>query len=550
MKQGPNSDAVLQNAVTHHRAGRLKEAEAVYRDIVAQHPGHPDATHLLGLMAHQKGDPEEAVALIGQAIEANPGNPAYYSNLGNALRSLGRAGEAEAAYRRALDMAPDLLEVHSNLGNTLREQGRFDEAVESYGHALALNPDVAEPLGNLGAVLYGLGRIDEALEFLKRSLEINPEFVESLCNLGHVHKELGMPEEAAKSYHQALEMREDFAEAHTGLGNLFQEQGHMAEAVACFEKARAAAPDDQQKERDLRRAMSRMVPSWHLPMLADETRNEAYCKAIEKAVVPGMRVLDIGTGSGLLAMMAARAGAEHVTACEVSAPLAEAARCIVADNGLADAITVINKKSTKLEIGVDMEAPVDLVISEILDAGLIGEGMLPTMRHALGLLVTKDSVVIPRSATLHGMLVSIPGRTAVNPITEVCGFDLSAFNRFRSPLDYQSLNLAHEEHRPMSEVFEGVTFDFRDPPSTASSSDPHMAPLQITATADGAVDAVAFWFDLALDDEITVSSRPGGELVHWGQAVQFFDDTLMVKKGGTVDLMLVHSDTEICFMLP
>ena len=188
----------------------------------------------------------------------------------------------------------------------------------------------------------------------------------------------------------------------------------------------------------LRRALSRQLPPWHFPMLADTVRNDTFERAIAKVVEPSSRVLDIGTGSGLLALMAARAGAARVTACKMSNPLAEAARQIVADNSLADRITVINKKSTQLKVGDDMEDRANLLVSEILDAGLIGEGMIPAMRHALQNLITPDGKVIPGSADVFAMLVALPRLRSVNPVREISGFDLSVFDRFRNPHEYKA----------------------------------------------------------------------------------------------------------------
>ena len=94
-----------------------------------------------------------------------------------------------------------------------------------------------------------------------------------------------------------------------------------------------------------------------------------------------------------------------------------------------------------------------------------------------------------------------------------------------------------------------MTFDFRDPPPAAPRSHPHEIMLDAEAIADGMVHAIAFWFDLHLDDEITLSTRPGGDLSHWNQAVQFFDDDMAVKPGQTVPVKMCYSDLGIRFAL-
>src|SRR6185295_4213946 len=86
---------VLQAALAHHQAGRLREAEALYRELLAAEPGNSDALHLLGVAAHQLGRHDEAIVLIEKAIAADASRPEFHNNLGEALRALGRAPDAE-----------------------------------------------------------------------------------------------------------------------------------------------------------------------------------------------------------------------------------------------------------------------------------------------------------------------------------------------------------------------------------------------------------------------------------------------------------------------
>src|SRR5579871_683207 len=118
----------LQLGLERHQAGRLAEAEACYRQVLALHPEHPEALHLLGLIAHQAGQHGPAVALIRQAIARDRSNAGYYSDLGAVLKQLGHLEDAATALREAIRIKPDLVEAHSNLGAVLRELGKLDEA--------------------------------------------------------------------------------------------------------------------------------------------------------------------------------------------------------------------------------------------------------------------------------------------------------------------------------------------------------------------------------------------------------------------------------------
>jgi tetratricopeptide (TPR) repeat protein len=94
-------------ALERHQAGRLADAEALYRQILAAQPDHADARHYLGVIAHQIGRDDLAVSWIRQSVVLNPNNPAAYSNLGVACRAMGQLDEAMAAFRRAVELTPD-----------------------------------------------------------------------------------------------------------------------------------------------------------------------------------------------------------------------------------------------------------------------------------------------------------------------------------------------------------------------------------------------------------------------------------------------------------
>jgi hypothetical protein len=189
-------------------------------------------------------------------------------------------------------------------------------------------------------------------------------------------------------------------------------------------------------------------------------------------------------------MMAARAGAQRVIACEAITPLAQMAARIIARNGYADRIAVVAKRSTELTLGHDLPEPADLLISEILDAGLLGEGVMRTFRHACAALITEDAAVIPAAATVWGVLVECPDLRRVNPITEISGFDLSEFDIFRNPVAHRQFAMAQEPHRVLSAAFEMARFDFRRLPTEERTQS-----VRIEAVADGTAQAVAFWFD-------------------------------------------------------
>uniref|UniRef100_A0A3Q4MAD1 Protein arginine N-methyltransferase 7 n=1 Tax=Neolamprologus brichardi TaxID=32507 RepID=A0A3Q4MAD1_NEOBR len=148
-------------------------------------------------------------------------------------------------------------------------------------------------------------------------------------------------------------------------------------------------------------------------MLHDHDRNKKYYEGIRAAVARvkarGERVvvLDIGTGTGLLSMMAITAGADFCYAVEVFKPMAEAAQCIVEKNGFSDKIKIINKHSTDVTVGPDgdMQVKANVLITELFDTELIGEGALPSYEHAHQNLMQERCEAVPHRATVYARLV-------------------------------------------------------------------------------------------------------------------------------------------------
>jgi len=152
-------------ALRHHQAGRLHEAERLYRQILVQQPEHADAMHLLGLIAHEVGRNDVAVDLIRQAIALNPNYAEAHSNLGIALKDKGQLDEAIAACRQAIALRPNLSEAHGNLAIALRNQGQLDEAIAACRRAIQIKPDDAQVhCWNLAILLLSMGRFAEGWE--------------------------------------------------------------------------------------------------------------------------------------------------------------------------------------------------------------------------------------------------------------------------------------------------------------------------------------------------------------------------------------------------
>jgi protein O-GlcNAc transferase len=170
-------------AAENHQAGKLRDAEAIYQQILVLQPKHAGAINGLGSIACQTGDFETGVDLIRRAVTLRPDYAAAYINLGNALSALGRWEEAIAAYLRAIDLDPRSARAYGNLGNACKDALQLDEAVASYESAIALEPGFSEAYSNLGNALSDKGQLDEAIAAYRRAIALHPDYVEAHSNL-------------------------------------------------------------------------------------------------------------------------------------------------------------------------------------------------------------------------------------------------------------------------------------------------------------------------------------------------------------------------------
>lgn len=580
----PESDvnALIAQGVAAMEAGRRKEAEAAFRKALAREPDNPKALRRLGVVVYMGGDFEDARGLLDLAISLAPDNADAYNNLGAILLDQGEVTEAETYFRRARDLDPNDADINFNLGLILLRRGNFVEARSSFETVIKARPDDADAHHNLGLtwrveggaagaraamaafrkavavdgdgcdsllelsiLLREDGCLTEALATSERVLQAGDEAGRSTYNHGAILYEFGRYDDAIRFFQRALTAETPDLRAHDALGRALAASGDINGAIRAFRRGLEALPDDHRIIRNLRDAYSRLVPSWYLPVVNDTGRNEAYREAIEKAVGPSDIVLSIGSGSGLLAMTAARAGARKVYGSEHLHSMAEMAQRIVARNGYEDIITVLPKQSTELAVGSDLTEPASVVVLENLDVTLIGEGVIPALRHATRHLMQPDAKVIPAAARVWGAVIEWPGERDINPVREISGFDFSEFDLFRNPNMHVPFDADRDIHRMLTEPFEIAAYDFRHPPDYSQADQVEV--LTLPAVETGTAHAVAVWFELDLDNEITFSTRDETNLNHWHRTAQFLDRDLPVRAREEFQLTVRRTDTRFCF---
>ena len=234
----------LEAAVAHHHAGRIGDAEAIYRQVLATDPENPDALHLLGVVALQRGNAQEAVDLASRSLANRPDDPNALNHLGEAYRMLGFLDEAKTCFEKTLALDSNYHQACNNLGNVYQAGGRLDIAMSWFQRALEISPDYADAHTNLGNALQESGHPEAAIACYQKALELRPEFPEASFNLANVYKSLRRYDEAIPRYQQVLESRPQFVDGHLALARSYQEVGARDEAITSFRNACELEPEN------------------------------------------------------------------------------------------------------------------------------------------------------------------------------------------------------------------------------------------------------------------------------------------------------------------
>ncbi|XP_077166899.1 protein arginine N-methyltransferase 7 [Paroedura picta] len=316
--------------------------------------------------------------------------------------------------------------------------------------------------------------------------------------------------------------------------------------------------------------------SCYADMLNDKDRNTKYfqgiCAAVDRVKARGEKavVLDIGTGTGLLSMMAVTAGADFCYAVEVFKPMAEAAVKIVAKNGLRDKIKIINKHSTEVTVGPDgdMQCRANILITELFDTELIGEGALPSYEHAHKYLVQEGCEAVPHRATVYAQLVESERMWSWNKLFPVCIQTEDGEKSIVSPpemegcpgapsvYDIQLNQVPLKDFTALSDVVTMFSVDFSKQVSRA----PSCFTVRLEPIRSGRAQVVLSWWDMDLDPEgsikctmapywVQTASKDPPWRDHWMQCVYFLPKEELVVRGQSVNLAAFRDDYSMWYKL-
>jgi type III protein arginine methyltransferase len=450
----------------------------------------------------------EATALLDRLAPHCGGRADYFRLRGHIAMRNRDAATALTALQRAAELAPRTALHQFELGEHYRLAGKPGEAIRLYRQALALEPGAAIVRITLAGTLALTGNVRAAIA------EVD----------------------------QAVAGAGDNLQALLAAALAYRDLKQVDAAIRALRRAQALRPGDLKIQAFLRELYTSQVRPWHFRMMNDAARNRAYDAAIRRAVGPDTHVLEIGTGSGLLAMMAARAGARLVSTCEVVESIAETAAEIVKRNGFEGRVTVIPKRSTQLAVGVDLPERADVLISEILSDKLLEEGVINSTVHARRQLLKPNGTMIPRAIAAIIRLAGGDFLREASMVDRIEGFDLTPFNRFCP--NSVSLSMEAGQMESYSDDVEVFRFNLM-----ADNHRPEERELRLTARRTGTVIGLLQWLRLQLDETESFENRPADTVTPsaWRQVFYPFTRPLAVREGETVALWAAHDVVSMAF---
>jgi predicted TPR repeat methyltransferase len=230
-------EETLSIALQHHRAGRFKEAEYCYRQVLKSVPQDVDVLCNLGAVLMSQGRLDEAESALTEAIALDRNHAISNYNLGNVLKKQGKIEEAKDRYLRAIESDRAHAGAHFNIGNIYLEEGRLDEALSCFRNTISLDPGHIAAHLNIGNVLKAQGKIDEALVSYRHVIAGDENNTAAYHNIGIILKAQGKIDDAIDAYNRAIKIEPENSSAQNNLGNLLKDSGRIDEAVQCFRRA-------------------------------------------------------------------------------------------------------------------------------------------------------------------------------------------------------------------------------------------------------------------------------------------------------------------------
>ena len=268
----------IEDAIRHHEAGRLGEAEGLYRSILVDAPHHPDALHLLGVLLTQRGEYESAAAHVQAALDLNGDSALFRTSLAQIYFRSGKLVEATKLLERVVAQQPDGYQAFSDLGAVYQESGILDRAIDAYRRSIELNPDLAVVHFNLGTALKQLGSNAEAIAYVEKSVALDATAANYSATLAGYYLELNEPESALEMCRHCLSVAPRNLMALTFLSVALERLGDSESAARIvdldrfIQRTQVVAPDGYESISAFNDALAKHVRN-HPSLKAEPVNN-------------------------------------------------------------------------------------------------------------------------------------------------------------------------------------------------------------------------------------------------------------------------------------
>ena len=240
----PVLEALMNEAMEHHRLGRFEQAAEGYWKVLEAFPEQPQATYFLGMVMHRIGENDKACELVSRALAGDYGGAQEYCNLGIIYNQLGRLDDVVICQKHSIALDDQYISAYFNLGNAYRDLGQPEASIEALQTAVTLKPDFPQAYNNLGLAMHDAGRFEDALGSYDKALNTKPDYADAYLNMGNALRELNRPDAAAVSFQKAIVVDHDSFEAHNNLGNVLMELDRFEGSAISYAKAISLKPDD------------------------------------------------------------------------------------------------------------------------------------------------------------------------------------------------------------------------------------------------------------------------------------------------------------------
>ncbi|KAJ0181445.1 hypothetical protein K1T71_003530 [Dendrolimus kikuchii] len=362
-----------------------------------------------------------------------------------------------------------------------------------------------------------------------------PEFRMVLTRLNEVLAAGGKMEDIFSNFGRAIKEFPNSIYFTNDIGKYLYKFGFYTEAWCHFQKALNMDSGFVNAEKNLNSVKNLLVERWHFRMLNDRIRNEAYHSAIYETMLPFVdTVLDLGTGTGLLAMYAHERTPIATTACDGSEVMTKLASTVTMENDI-DNIVVVNKLSTSMDYK-DIGGKRSLLITELFDAGLFGEHILQTLSHAWEYLINNVGRVLPNRAEFFVVGAQCDRLHKKYQLSSSIKAVLNIPNLRVHILTYDETYDCEDVH-----LFKDITYvtepesllkidfnNYNDIQDKLTPKDPYKAEFKVNQ--DASINVVIGYFNLYLTDTtmITTNPREKNRANAWQQAVFFDNEPLNV----------------------